>query len=332
MPFASRNIVVLAKAEVTSGNYTSPNAADAVLIGSDVSIRQNVGKIDRDNLREVMGSADNLNGFVYDEWTFSTELAASGTAGTPPAWGVLMRAAGFAQTIVGTTLVHYTPVSEAMESLSMSSFFGGVRRNLRGARVRRVVFSLGVNTIPRATWTVIGVPRLAPDDSLVVASAPVPSFSTWKLPRVILGEGGGTQPVTLGASLNQSTGVITGGTAQASKGMTVTVENDCSARPFLGWSGDNCPIVDRDIKIGVTFDLDATRRVEFFDSCLDNTYQSLSQVLGGTSYPGETIKFFSPKAQLMDPENTDDAGLLLSGYTFNVLPNTGNDDLFITCM
>jgi len=330
--FPSRNIVVLAKIENTVGTYTAPSpGTDAVMIGSDVTFRQNVGKLDRDNLREVMGSADNLNGFVYDELTFSTELAGSGTAGTAPAWGTLMRAAGFAQTVVGTTLVHYTPISEAMESLSVSYFFGGVRRNMRGTRVRRVVLSLGVNSIPRATWTLIGVPRLSPDNGLTVASAPSPTLTAWKLPRPVLNEYGAGN-VYLGQILNQATGALTGGAEHKSKGMTITIENDCGARPFLGWGGDNCPIVDRDIKVALDFDLDGTQRADFYAACIANTYQSLSQALGGSGFSGNTLKFFMPRAQLMEPDTKDDAGLLLSGYTLNVLPDAGNDDIFITAM
>lgn len=332
MTFASRNIVVLAKVETTPGTYLAPAAGtDAIMIGSDVTFRQNVGKLDRDNLREVMGSADNLNGFVYDELTFSTELAASGTQGTPPAWGVLLRAAGFAQTVVASTLVHYTPISDAMEALSVSYFFGGVRRNMRGARVRRVVLSLGVNGIPRATWTIIGVPRQNPDQGMVPTAAPTPTLTAWQLPRPILGDAG-VQNITMGSTLNQGTGAISGGTAYKTKGMTITIENDCSARPFLGWGGDNCPIVDRDIKVAIPFDLDGTERAAFYANCIDNVYSSLSQVLGGTSFLGTTIKLFMPRTQLIDPETNDDAGLLLAGYTLNVLPNAGNDDIFITSM
>jgi hypothetical protein len=143
---------------------------------------------------------------------------------------------------------------------------------------------------------------------------------------------GGAGNIGLGRTYNLTTGALTSGTDYKTKGMTITIENDCNARPFLGWAGDNCPIVDRDIKAAVTFDLDGTERAAFYADCLANTYRSLSQQLGGVSFPGDTVKLFMPRTQLMDPETQDDAGLLLSGYTFNVLPDAGNDDLFITAM
>jgi len=332
MTFASRNVVVLAKVEPTPGTYTAPSAgSDAVMIGSNVTYKQNVARLERDRLREVMGGADSLSGFTFDEITFDTELASSGTPGTAPAWGTLMRAAGFAQTVVSGVAVFYTPISESMEALSMSYFFGGVRRNMRGARVRRLAIGLGVNGIPMCTWTIVGAARAGVDNALVPTSAPTPTLTQWKLPRAVLNEFAANN-IVLGAALNMGTGAITGGTEQKSKGMSITVENECNARPFLGWGGDNCPITDRDIKVNVSFDLDAATRASFYADLVANTYTSLSQMLGGGAYPGETVKFFMPRTQFIDHETQDDAGLLLSGYTFNVLPNAGNDDLILAAM
>jgi hypothetical protein len=331
MTFASRNVVILAKIETTRGTYSSPASTDGVLIASDYSIRHRIGRADRDNLRPYMGGADQLNGFRYEEIEFTTELAGSGTAGTAPPWGKLARAMGFAETTVASTLVGYTPVSEAMESLSLSVFYGGVRLNLRGCVVSRAVINLGMNTVPSIRWTVIGVPRLSPDDGLIVTAAVTPTLTAWQQPRVVLTETG-TQKLGLGTSFNAGTGNITGGTFYSTKGIVITVDNDVTARPFLGWAGDNCPIIDRSITAQVMFDLAAQERADFFAAAVANTYTSISLAHGGSSFPGGTIKVFAPRAGYVDPTNDDDAGLLLSGYQFNLLPNTGNDDFYLVAM
>lgn len=332
MTFASRNVVILAKVETSPGVYTAPANTDAVMIGSNYQIRHRIGRADRDNLRPWMGGADQLNAFTFTELEFTTELASSGTPGTAPAWGKLMRAAGFAETVVAGVLVHYTPITDTMETLSFSCFYGGVKLNMRGARVSRVSFDLGVNGVPRATWTVVGVPRGAPDDQLVLAAAGTPNFSTWQLPRVVLNETG-TQNVYLGRSYNVTNGNLTGGTNFATKGMSVVVDNDCEARPFLGWGGDHAPIVDRTVSAQVMFDLAAQARIDFYAATTANSYTSLDLVLGNsTDFPGGTLKFFMPRCGYQDPTNDDDSGLLLSGYSFNALPNSGNDDIYITAM
>ena len=330
MSFASRSVVVLAILETTAGTYSAPSGTNAMLIGSNYSFSERIGKVDRDNLRPWMGGADQLNAFRYVEVEFTVELASSGTAGTAPKWGPLMRAAGFAETIVASTLVHYTPISEAFEALSMSIFYGGVRQNLRGCRVRRVVFDLTVNQIPRATFTIVGVPRLSPDDLPVLASPATPTFSGWQVPHAVLNELG-TSNVYLGRTYNVSTGNLSGGTNYSTKGMVITVDNDCTARPFLGWGGDHTPIVDRTVRAQVTFDHAAQERIDFLTAAIANTYNSLDLVHAGP-VAGQNLKFFMPRVGYQDPTNEDDGGLFLTNYNFNALPNAGNDDIYITAM
>ncbi|MEI6158369.1 MAG: phage tail tube protein [Roseococcus sp.] len=62
------------------------------------------------------------------------DLASSGTLGTAPAWGPLLRACGMAQTITASTRVDYTPISSAQESNTFYHYLDGTLHRGTGAR------------------------------------------------------------------------------------------------------------------------------------------------------------------------------------------------------
>ena len=66
--------------------------------------------------------------------TFRVEMVPSGTAGTAPAWGPLLRGCAVAEVVDAGTSVTYTPVSEGHESLTFHVWIGNTRYVLRGAR------------------------------------------------------------------------------------------------------------------------------------------------------------------------------------------------------
>jgi hypothetical protein len=62
------------------------------------------------------------------------ELAGSGTAGTAPAYGSILKACGFSETIVASTSVTYAPVSSSFSSVTIYYNVDGVRHKLTGCR------------------------------------------------------------------------------------------------------------------------------------------------------------------------------------------------------
>lgn len=329
-PSAARQAVILAKLEVTPGTFEpTASATDAVLIGNDLQIRPTVGKLDRGVLKSYFNGDESISGFGYVELSFSTEIAGSGTPGTAPAWGKLMRAAAFSEAITAGVKVDYTPVSDAFESLSMNIFYAGIRRSIRGARCVSATFDLMVNTVPKIRWSFVGLERAAPDDMSATAIVN-PTLSMWQKPRAVSLDTGGR--VFLGSTYTLSTGSISGGTAYDSKGMSVAVANEVSARPMLGWNGDNTPVTGRTVTANLSFDLLPADRVLFYADCKANTLKSMSLVLGGTTLPGGTVKFFMPKVEPMSPEDQDDGGLALDGWTMQVRPSVGNDEFRVVVM
>jgi hypothetical protein len=66
--------------------------------------------------------------------SFSVELQGSGTAGTPPAFGPILRACGMAETITAGSSVSYVPAMVPDESVTIYGWQGDVRQIVRGWR------------------------------------------------------------------------------------------------------------------------------------------------------------------------------------------------------
>lgn len=90
--------------------------------------------IDRDLEQAHMGAQGTLAAELHAKVTFGVELAPSGTAGTAPAWGPLLRACGVAETIDPDTSVTYNPVSAGHESGTMAFALDGTQYVSHGIR------------------------------------------------------------------------------------------------------------------------------------------------------------------------------------------------------
>jgi hypothetical protein len=324
MAYYSRNVVIAAVLESTYGTYIAPTAAaNGILIGSDWSVTPDIPKIERDVLRAYMGGKETIPGSGSVQVQFTTELASSGTVGTEPAWGPLLKAAGFSGALTTGVKYDYTPISDAFPSLSLSAWFGGVRLNLKGCRVVKVDLDLTVSSIPKATWTIIGIETAAAPTE---ATTPSPTLTAWKAPFVMTDAN--AADIRFGTTYTAATGVLTGGTAYPSKGLKLSISTSGGYRAFLG--GDAIVITNREITGEATFDLASADRVAFYAACKASTLSSMSWVIGVGA--GNILKLFMPSVERNDPTNIDDDGLLLSGYSFRCRPLSGNDELRFVCM
>src|SRR5690606_33426888 len=76
---------------------------------------------------------DQIIGSTWQSIRFSVEIAGSGAAGTAPAWGALLQACAFAETVTSGQRVDYTPVSTSLKSVSIYAYADGLEYQLIGA-------------------------------------------------------------------------------------------------------------------------------------------------------------------------------------------------------
>lgn len=139
----SENVVTAAKVETVYGTDAVPTGADA-LVTSEVKLmplemKTVSRKLDKPN----SGSDQELTVDFYAQIEFSVELAGSGTLGTAPSFGKLLRACRCLETVVATTSVTYTPQRSSTTSLSIYFWLDGNLHKLLGARG---TFTIEVNS------------------------------------------------------------------------------------------------------------------------------------------------------------------------------------------
>ena len=97
----NRKKAFLAKMQPTSNLDSGPTAANAILC-RNLEISPIEGQtVSRDVIRAYFGNSEQLPTAVYSKITFEIEIAGSGTAGTEPAYGPLLRSCAFSETILG---------------------------------------------------------------------------------------------------------------------------------------------------------------------------------------------------------------------------------------
>lgn len=315
-----RNTVILAKLEPTYGTDSTPVGASDAMLVSNASINPLVAQnVNRDLIRGYLGGSDQLVGTAYLECSFDVELAGSGTPTTPTQWGRLLQACGFAQTVAAAS-VDYTPVSTfgASSSLSIYYYLDGQLHKLLGAR-GTFSLAMGVGERPLLRFRFVGK-----NGGLTAAANATPTLTAFQTPLVVTDAN--TGDVTLGSlTYTGATGVLSGGTAYTSRGLSLDLANNVVFQPLLG--GETVEITQREPTAAISLDLSAAQAVTFMADVLANTSTGLGLTHGTTA--GNIVVIHCPKVQRIDPSVEDLNGNAFHRYNLRVLPSSGNDELRI---
>jgi len=126
--------VILAKVEVTYNTDSVPVATDAVLVENLSWANEGLRMNPRPATRANIGQLKHIYGGRLLSVSFDVEIKGSGTAGTAPEIGPLLRACAISETIVAATSVTYAPASTAHASCTMYLYRDGKRIILTGCR------------------------------------------------------------------------------------------------------------------------------------------------------------------------------------------------------
>lgn len=311
-----RKTLILAKVETQYGVEPTFAGSDALLV-SNVQLSYVAGNQPRDVIRPHFGASEEVAVGEHMTLSFETELAPSGTAGTAPAWGALLRGCGMAQTITALTNVVYNPVSASFESLAFSYVLDGVRYKVGGAR-GTVELAVNVGEIPRLRWSFTCL------YGGVAAESPItPDYAAWKMPEAV--SNANSADMTLGGAY--AAGAVTGGEVYACRGFTLNLGNSVAFQEVLG--AQRVLITDRQASGQITFDLSAADEVAFRSGVSAATVQSASLEHGTAA--GKKALIWMPKMQLTNPTVVDVDGVAMTQFDMRVIPSAGNDDLLIIC-
>jgi len=304
-----RNTAVLAKIETTYGTDAAPvGTTDAILV-SDVTARpMEMQTVDRALLRPFMGNSEQLPTQIYNGVEFSVELAGSGTAGTAPAIGKLLRGCGFAETTVAGTSVAYAPVSSVFESLTLHVNIDGVVHKSLGAR-GTVSFSFKNNDRPMARFNFTGL-------FVPVADAALPSvtLTAWKKPLPC------NRTNTPTFNLHSYAAML--------DDLQIDLANQVVYRGLIGGQ-EYVRITDRKLAGSVLMEAVKVADKNWWTSIQSATTGALELVHGLTA--GNIVEVDAPNVQLYNPSYQDQDGILMLSAQMAVSPGaSGNDELVLT--
>lgn len=231
MPINWKSKIILVKPEATYGLDPAPTGPLNAMLLTDVTLQPMEGEdVSRNLERPYLGAQEELPTGLRVVLTGSFELVGSGTVGTPPAWGPLLRACAAAEVVTANTSVEYSPISESHESVAVHFWIGPSRHVILGAKGTAVA-SINAQGIPTVRVTITGLFTRPADQAR-------PNVDLTKFQRPQIASKANTPTFTIA------------GTAFKLRSYTLDLANDVQPRLLVGYEG--IQIVDRNELLSAT--------------------------------------------------------------------------------
>jgi hypothetical protein len=306
MPLLSRKRLILAKTEATYGTDPTPTgSSNAILVRNLEVTPLQADVVSRDLIRPYLGNSDQLLANTRVEVTFEVELAGSGTAGTAPAYGPVLKACGLSETVVATTSVTYAPVSASFSSCTIYFHNDGIRHKLTGCRGS---FSLNteVGQIPVIAFTMTGIYNAPTDETL-----PSPTYSNQVAPLIF--KNGNTSNF----SIFSYSGCL--------QSLNFDVANEVIYRELVGCNKEVL-ITNRAPSGTAVIEAPSIATKDFFTIANGSTTGSITFQHGATA--GNIVTFTTAQSDIGSPTYSDQDGIQMLNLPYLAIPtSSGNDEL-----
>ena len=307
MALLSRKRTILAKTEITYGTDPTPTGtANAILVRNLSITPLNSENVSRDLVRPYLGASEQLIASKYVGCEFEVEMAGSGTAGTAPAYGPLLLACGFAETVVAVTSVTYAPVSASFKSATIYYNVDGVLHKITGAR-GNVELMINASQIPVYKFTFTGLYN-APTDT----AAPSVTYTSFQTP--------------LAANSTNTTGFSLFSYSAALESLSLNMGNAVTYRSLVG--AEDVLMTDRQVSGSVVFEAPNIAQKDFFSIALASALGALDITHGTTA--GNKVQVVSSRVDISNPSYSDSNGIQMLNIPLTLVPSTaGNDEISI---
>jgi hypothetical protein len=305
----TRKKFLIAKIESTYGTDPSPvGGSDAIQVTN-----LEVTPIESDNVQAAA-----YQGFIGNSTrgtlvankrvsvTFDVELAGSGTAGTAPAFGPLLKSCGLSETIVSSTSVTYAGVSSSFDSATIYCFYDGTRHKITGAR-GSVTFNFTAGQFAVASFNFIGIYN-APDGTALSGSFTVAN-----------------QAAALEVNdTNMTTATFHGVTSARIESFDLALNNELIYKETA--SNKEVIITNRAPGGTAVIEAPAVGTTDYFAKAVAVATGSTSLVLGATG--GNIITLNAAQTDITGVSYGDTNGVISLSMPYLALPTTaGNDEL-----
>lgn len=305
----TRKKFLIAKIESTYGTDPSPvGGSDAIQVTN-----LEVTPIESDNVQAAA-----YQGFIGNSTrsilvankrvsvTFDVELAGSGTAGTAPAFGPLLKSCGLSETIVSSTSVTYAGVSSSFDSATIYCFYDGTRHKITGAR-GSVTFNFTAGQFAVASFNFIGIYN-APDGTALSGSFTVAN-----------------QAAALEVNdTNMTTATFHGVTSARIESFDLALNNELIYKETA--SNKEVIITNRAPGGTAVIEAPAVATTDYFAKAVGVTTGSTSLVLGATG--GNIVTLNAAQTDITGVSYGDTNGVISLSMPYLALPTTaGNNEL-----
>lgn len=301
-------LAVLAKVETIYGVDVTPTGAANAMLMTDVTLEPMAGdQVSRDLLLPYFGNQGQIPVGTYVRLEGSVEVAGSGTAGTAPAMGPLLRACGMREVVTAGVSVAYSPVSDGFDALSIYYNLDGVLHKLLGARgTFRVPFA--TKQIPRIAFSFSGLMAAISDTAL-----PALTQSAWKKPVPV-------------SKLNTSFSLH--GAPRVAESVEINFANTIVPRMLIG--DESIQLTGRSATGTAVIEAEPLASVNWFVKATSPKPQGAFELIHGTA-AGNIVTIASATTEIGSPTQGQTDGI--ANYTLPVdfVPSgAGNDELTIT--
>ena len=301
----TRKRLILVKTETTYGTDISPAGTDALLVRNLDITPIEADLVSRDLIRPYFGNSPQLLANSRVSITFQVELAGSGTAGTAPRFGAILRACGLLEAIVASTSVTYTPRSAGFESATIYFNNDGILHKATGCRG---TFSLNaaVGEIPTIDFTMTGVYN-APTDT----AAPSVTYSAQASPLVF------KQGNTSAFQFFSYAGCL--------QSVSFDIANSTVYRELVGCTKEVL-ITDRKPAGTVMIEAPTLATKDYFGIAQTETTGNLTFLHGTTT--GNRVTLTAAQCDIANPSYGDQDGIQMLNIPYIAVPTTtGNDEV-----
>lgn len=306
MPLLASRRLILAKPEALYGVDPIPTAANAIRLRALTMAPLDGGTVDRAFITPYLGAAPKAQVNTQRRLEFEVEATGSGSAGTAPVWGELLKACASAETVNSGTSVVYTPISEGFGSIALYHHLQGQLAKLLGAR-GSFTFSLAAQSLPVFKFAFTG---LWSPTSTVPQSSPVYA----------------AQPLLQPASHANTPTFLLHGQAMILKSIEVNMGLQVVYRNLVGYEG--VEITDRSVTATLTCEWPTVADLDVETLAKNGTTGPLQLIHGTTA--GTIVQIDAPKVQFLDPKQSEDQGVMMLQCTLLFQPDAGNDEIVFT--
>ena len=303
-----RKRTVLIKVESTYGTDSTPTGTDACQVRNLEVTPVQSDIVSRDLIRPYLGASPQLIANNRVQVTFEVEYAGSGTAGTAPRYGSLLKACGFSETIVASTSVTYAPVSTSFSSVTMYYSTDGVRHKVTGAR-GTYSLNLTANQIPVINFTMTGQ-YVAPTDT----ADPTPTFTAQATPKIF-------------NDTNTTAFTLFSETDLPLQSCQLDIGNEVVYRELIN-SDKEVLIVNRSGSGTLAIEMPTLASHDFFVDAVASTTGDLSIVHGTAGGNIVTLASAANAISLGAPAYSEDSGIVMLNLPYTLVPSTAGNDEF----